>query len=141
MIDNMKKVNELEAEVAVKLNLTTLEQRLLEALQYMIDHHYEDHRPMYYVVAPGNPTQEVRAMKKSMHDHNQEQQYKDVTDDDLYDSNDEQITDLKVALFDALRLLAETVEIIENEYPETDERYSVVGGYAKLRERIMGSEQ
>jgi hypothetical protein len=57
VIDNMKKVNELEAEVAVKLNLTTLEQRLLEALQYMIDHHYEDHRSMY-VVAPGKLREE-----------------------------------------------------------------------------------
>ena len=45
MIDNMQKVNELEAEAAVKLDLTKLEQRLLEALQYMIDRHYESHRP------------------------------------------------------------------------------------------------
>jgi hypothetical protein len=44
MIDNMKKVNELESEMAVKLDLTEREQRLLEALQYMIDKHYESHR-------------------------------------------------------------------------------------------------
>jgi hypothetical protein len=44
MIDNMQKVNELESELAVKLDLTEREQRLLEALQYMIDKHYESHR-------------------------------------------------------------------------------------------------
>jgi hypothetical protein len=46
MIDNMQKVNELEAEVAVKLDLTKLEQRLLEALQYMIDQHYRKPREL-----------------------------------------------------------------------------------------------
>lgn len=40
MIDSMSKVNELEAELAVKLNLTEREQKLLEALQYMIDQYY-----------------------------------------------------------------------------------------------------
>jgi len=44
MIDNMQKVNELERELSTQLNLTEREQRLLEALQYMIDKHYESHR-------------------------------------------------------------------------------------------------
>jgi hypothetical protein len=44
MIDSMLKVNELESEVAVKLDLTEREQKLLEALQYMIDRHYRELR-------------------------------------------------------------------------------------------------
>lgn len=40
MIDRMSKVNELESEIAVKLDLTEIEQKLLEALQYMIDQYY-----------------------------------------------------------------------------------------------------
>jgi hypothetical protein len=49
MIDSIQKVNELESELAVKLDLTEREQRLLEALQYMIDRHYDAHRPVFAV--------------------------------------------------------------------------------------------
>ena len=37
MIDNMQKVNELERELSTQLNLTEREQRLLEALRYLLD--------------------------------------------------------------------------------------------------------
>lgn len=40
MIDNMQKVNELEREVTLALDLTPREERLLEALHFMIDAHY-----------------------------------------------------------------------------------------------------
>jgi hypothetical protein len=37
MIDNMQKIKELERELAVKQDLTEREQRLLEALRYLLD--------------------------------------------------------------------------------------------------------
>lgn len=40
MIDNMQKVNELEREVTLALDLTPREERLLEALHFMIAEHY-----------------------------------------------------------------------------------------------------
>lgn len=42
MIDDLQKVNELEAEVCTALDLTPREERLLEALQFMIDLYYDN---------------------------------------------------------------------------------------------------